>query len=108
MACHDLARGSLIAVDGFGRIAAGGVPFEAGRTGFVQPKGNPHMVTTALAQLKAVSRVAFYFLVAFMVIRLWQDPAGSADATVNFISSIGSFFASAIDKLSVFVRSLGE
>lgn len=66
------------------------------------------MVTTALAQIKAVGRVAFYLLVAFMVIRLWQDPAGSADATVDFISSIGSFFASAIDKLSTFVRSLGE
>ncbi len=66
------------------------------------------MVTTALAQLKAVGRVAFYLVVAFMIIRLWQDPAGAADATVNFIGSIGSFFADAVNKLSVFVRGLGD
>jgi hypothetical protein len=66
------------------------------------------MITSALGQLKAISRVAFYLLVAFLVIRLWQDPAGSADATVNFVGSIGSFFADAINKLSEFVRSLGD
>ncbi len=66
------------------------------------------MLVSALAQLKAVTRVAFYLLVALMVIRLWQDPSGSADATVNFVGSIGSFFASAVDKLSEFVRGLGN
>ena len=66
------------------------------------------MITSALGQLKALSRVALYLLVAFLVIRLWQDPAGSADATVNFIGSIGSFFSSAVDKLSQFVRGLGS
>lgn len=66
------------------------------------------MITSALGQLKAISRVAFYLLVAFLVIRLWQDPAGSADATANFIGSIGSFFSDAINKLSTFVQSLGK
>jgi hypothetical protein len=66
------------------------------------------MFTSALNQLKAISRVVFYLLVAFLVIRLWQDPTGSADATVNFIDSIGSFFSSAIDKLSEFIRGLGN
>ncbi len=66
------------------------------------------MITSALGQIKAIGRVAFYLFAAFLVIRLWQDPSGSADATVNFISSIGSFFASAIDKLSLFVQSLGD
>lgn len=66
------------------------------------------MMTSAIAQLKAISRVAFYLLVAFLVIRLWQDPAGAADATVHFVGSIGSFFASAVDKLSEFVRGLGK
>lgn len=66
------------------------------------------MITSALGQLKAVSRIAFYLLVAFLVIRLWQDPSGSADATVDFVGSIGSFFSDAIDKLSQFVRSLGD
>jgi hypothetical protein len=65
------------------------------------------MFTSALAQLKAVSRVALYLLVAFLVIRLWQDPGGAANSVVNFIGSIGSFFASAVDKLSQFVKGLG-
>jgi hypothetical protein len=66
------------------------------------------MFTSALGQLKAITRIAFYLLVAFLVIRLWQDPTGSANATVNFINSIGSFFSSAIDKLSQFIRGLGN
>ena len=66
------------------------------------------MMTSAIAQLKAFTRVAFYVLIAFLGIRLWQDPSGSADATVNFVSSIGSFFSSAIDKISVFIRGLGN
>ena len=65
------------------------------------------MVTSVLAQLKAVGRIAFYLLVAFLVIRLWQDPSGAANATVNFIGSIGSFFASAVNKLAQFARGLG-
>jgi hypothetical protein len=66
------------------------------------------MMTSALAQLKAVTRVALYLVIAFLVIRLWQDPSGSADATMSFADSIGSFFASAVDKLAEFVRSLGD
>ncbi len=65
------------------------------------------MMTSALAQLKAVSKIAFYLVAAFLVIRLWQDPTGAANSVVNFIGSIGSFFASAVDKLSQFVRGLG-
>jgi len=66
------------------------------------------MVTTVLAQLKAIMRIALYLFAAFIVIRLWQDPAGSGHATVNFVNSVGSFFASTVDKLSAFVRSLGD
>jgi hypothetical protein len=66
------------------------------------------MFTSAIGQLKAITRVVFYLLVAFLVIRLWQDPTGSANTTVNFVDSIGSFFSSAIDKLSQFVRGLGK
>jgi len=61
-----------------------------------------------LAQLKAITRVLLYLFTAFILIRLWQDPAGSGHAVVDFINSVGSFFASAVDKLSTFVRSLGD
>ena len=66
------------------------------------------MITSVLGQVKAITRIFCYLFVAFLVIRLWQDHAGSADATVRFIDSIGSFFSSAIDKMSTFVRSLGN
>jgi hypothetical protein len=66
------------------------------------------MMTSALAQLKALTKIAAYLFAAFLVLRLWQDPAGSADATVNFVNAIGSFFSSAVDKLSQFARSLGD
>lgn len=66
------------------------------------------MFTSALAQLKAVSRVAIYLLVAFLVIRVWQDPAGAGHSTVSFFNSIGSFFASAVNKIAAFARGLGS
>jgi hypothetical protein len=66
------------------------------------------MMTSALAQLKAVSRVVLYLVVAFFVIRLWQDPKGAANATANFFGSIGSFFSSAVNKLAQFFRGLGS
>jgi hypothetical protein len=65
------------------------------------------MLTSVLGQLKAATKIALYLFVAFVVIRLWQDPSGSGHATVDFINSIGSFFSSAVDKLGEFVRSLG-
>jgi hypothetical protein len=65
------------------------------------------MITSVLGQLKAATKIALYLFVAFIVIRLWQDPAGSGHAMVDFIGSIGSFFSSAVDKLGEFVRSLG-
>jgi hypothetical protein len=66
------------------------------------------MVTSVLAQIKAITRVLLYLFVAFILIRLWQDPAGSGHAVVDFINGVGSFFSSAVDKLSTFVRSLGD
>ena len=61
-----------------------------------------------LNQAKAALRIAMYLLVAFLAIKLWQDPSGSADWTVNFIGSVGHFFAALINKLGEFVQSLGS
>lgn len=59
-----------------------------------------------LGQLKAVARVALYLVLAFLAINLWQDPAGLAQATLDVVKGIGTFFATLIDKLVSFVRSL--
>jgi hypothetical protein len=66
------------------------------------------MITSLLAQVKAVTRVLIYLFGAFIVIRLWQDPTGSGHAVIDFINSVGSFLSSAVNKLSTFIRSLGD
>jgi len=66
------------------------------------------MITSLLSQVKAITRVLLYLFGAFIVIRLWQDPTGSGHALVDFVNSVGSFLASAVNKLSAFIRSLGD
>jgi hypothetical protein len=99
----------LIVEADFARVPTGWRPVRdlTFGSGFVQ-LGGTQMMTSALAQLKAATKIAFYLFVAFLVIRLWQDPAGSATATVNFVGSIGSFFASVVSKLTEFGRNLGK
>lgn len=61
-----------------------------------------------LEQFKAVARIALYLLIAFLLIQLWQDPRGAAQATMDFVAGIGHFFASLIDKIGEFVSGLGN
>ena len=61
-----------------------------------------------LEQFKAIARIALYLLVAFLLIQLWQDPHGAAQATMDFVSGIGHFFASLFDKIGEFVGGLGK
>jgi hypothetical protein len=63
-------------------------------------------MVSVLGQLKAVARVAMYLVLAYFAISLWQDPAGAAQATLDFVKGIGNLFATLIDKLVAFVRSL--
>jgi hypothetical protein len=61
-----------------------------------------------LIQAKALARIAMYLIAAFFALQLWQDPAGAAHATVEFIGGIGTFFADLIDKMGAFVKGLTE
>jgi hypothetical protein len=61
-----------------------------------------------LVQFKAFARIALYLLLAFLVIQLWQDPHGAAQATMDFIGGVGHFFASLFDKIGQFVSGLGK
>lgn len=65
-------------------------------------------MASLLTQFKAAGRIVMYLTLAFFAIKLWQDPAGSAHATVNFITGVGHFFASLIDKVGEFVKGLGS
>ncbi|HAP76576.1 MAG TPA: hypothetical protein DCR14_10875 [Acidimicrobiaceae bacterium] len=61
-----------------------------------------------LEQLKAAGRIALYLVIAFLAIHLWQDPGGSAQATMDFVKGVGNFFAALIDKVGQFVKGLTE
>lgn len=63
-------------------------------------------MTALLAQVKALARIALYLFLAFLAIQLWQDPSGSAHATTSFVTGIGHFFSSFMDKIGAFVKGL--
>ena len=65
-------------------------------------------MASVLEQAKALIRIAMYLGIAYFVIKLWQDPYGSARATMSFIGGVGHFFASVINKISTFARGLTE
>jgi hypothetical protein len=62
-------------------------------------------MSAILDHVKSLVRIALYLLVAFMVIQLWQDPAGAAHAVSDNVKAVGSFFASLIDRAVEFARS---
>jgi hypothetical protein len=51
-------------------------------------------------------KAIIYLSFAFVVVSVWRDPAGSADAAGNFLGSVGNFFSTVIDKVSTFLRGL--
>ena len=63
-------------------------------------------MASLLVQVKAMVRIALYVLGAFLLLQLWQDPSGAAQATTDFIAGIGHFFASVIDKMGEFAKGL--
>ena len=65
-------------------------------------------MASLLEQFKAAGRIVLYLVVAYLVIKLWQDPSGAAHSTVHFISGIGHFFSSLLDKIGAFVKGLGK
>ena len=65
-------------------------------------------MASILEQAKAALRIAMYLVIAYLAIKLWQDPYGSARATMNFLGGVGHFFASVIDKVSTFAKGLRD
>ena len=63
---------------------------------------------SVLVQAKAAVRIAMYLCIAYIAIQLWQDPYGSARATMSFIEGVGHFFATVINKIGTFAKGLGE
>jgi hypothetical protein len=51
-------------------------------------------------------RVFAITAVAFVIVSLWHNPTGTANAFSDFLGNVGSFLEDAIDKFSEFFRSL--
>lgn len=64
------------------------------------PGGPPDMSFTSM------KKALFALSLAFVLVSVWSDPSGSADAASSFLTSVGSFFSTAIDKASAFLRGL--
>lgn len=53
------------------------------------------------------AKKAFLFIAAaFLIVSLWQNPTGTANAFGDFLGNVGSFLEDAIDKFTEFFRSL--
>jgi hypothetical protein len=68
-------------------------------------RGIPEVATMNIENVK---KLLVYLSLAFVVVSVWRDPAGSADAAGAFLSSVGSFFAAVIDKGSAFLKGLAD
>lgn len=53
-----------------------------------------------------LGKIILYLIIAFVVVSIWKDPAGSADAAGAFLSSLGRFFHTLGGKASTFLKNL--
>lgn len=53
-------------------------------------------------------KLLIYLSLAFVVISIWTDPAGSAGAAGSFFHSVGGFCSTAITKGSSFLKNLAN
>lgn len=58
--------------------------------------------------LDTVKKILVYLALAFVVVSVWRDPAGSANAAGDFLHSVGGFFSTLIDKGSSFLKGLAN
>jgi hypothetical protein len=58
--------------------------------------------------LDTIKKILIYLSIAFVVVSVWRNPTGSADAAGAFLASVGDFFAAAIDKGTQFLKGLAD
>jgi len=55
-----------------------------------------------------LKKMLVYLAVVFVVVSVWRDPQGSADAAGAFLGSIGGFCSTLIDKGGQFLKGLAN
>ena len=58
--------------------------------------------------IETIKKLLIYLSIAFVVISIWTDPAGSANAAGAFLNSVGGFCSTAINKSSTFLKGLAN
>ena len=53
-------------------------------------------------------KAVIYLSVAFVIVSVWRDPAGSARVAGDFLGTVGGFFSRVIDKVASFIKGLGN
>ena len=53
-----------------------------------------------------IKKVFMIVAAAFLVLSLWHNPSGTANAFADFLGNVGSFLEDAIDKFTEFFRGL--
>jgi hypothetical protein len=54
------------------------------------------------------TRALLFIAGLFLLVSIWQNPSGTADAFGDFLGSVGSWLEDALDKGTEFVRGLTE
>jgi hypothetical protein len=54
----------------------------------------------------STKKILLYLVIAFIVFSIWTNPTGSASTTGHFLSHIGNFVSTLIDKIALFLKSL--
>jgi hypothetical protein len=52
-----------------------------------------------------VKQLLLWLTIAFLIVFIWNDPAGAGTAIGNFFTDVGDFFTNLFDKFSSFISS---
>ena len=61
----------------------------------------------SLAKVKP-KQVAFYLIIAFLIVSVWKDPQMSADYAGDFLGQVGDFLLTLYRKLSQFIEGVAD
>jgi hypothetical protein len=53
-----------------------------------------------------IRKILLYLVIAFVVVSIWQNPEGAAEAAGDFLGSVGEFFSELIDRTATFIGGL--
>ena len=53
-------------------------------------------------------RALLWIAALFVIVAIWQNPAGTANAFGDFLATVGSWLSDALDKGTEFLRGLTE